>query len=106
MLTPHEAIELILSHSTVLPVEDIPLGQAVGRVLSEDLFARQDLPAFTNSAMDGFAVRLQDLREASPQKPMSLAVRAVVRAGDKAIPHLSPGEAVKIMTGAPMPVGA
>lgn len=106
MLTPEEALLQILTHTPVLPPETVPLEQAEGRVLAEELFARYELPPFDNSAMDGFAVRAEDIAEASQDRPGRLKMMDVVRAGSLSRLTLRPGQAIKIMTGAPIPEGA
>jgi len=99
VITPERAVALLLENIGVLPSEQAPLSEAAGRVLAEDLTAREDSPAFDNSAMDGYAVRSVD--GSSPRR-----VREVVRAGGRRPEPLATGEAVKIMTGATVPLGA
>lgn len=84
-------------------VEHVPLAEAHGRLLGEDLRSLVDDPPFDNSAMDGFAMRLADV----PEVPATLPVQAVVAAAaHEDLAPLLPGHAVRIMTGAPMPPGA
>ncbi|MDA0878415.1 MAG: molybdopterin molybdotransferase MoeA [archaeon] len=84
-------------------VEHVPLAEAHGRLLGEDLRSLVDDPPFDNSAMDGFAMRLADV----PEVPAALPVQAVVAAAaQEDLAPLLPGHAVRIMTGAPMPPGA
>ncbi len=83
--------------------ETVPLTAAIGRVLAEDVVAPIDLPPFDNSAVDGYAVRHADLDAARDTR---LGVAERVTAGHSARRALSPGEAVRIFTGAPMPDGA
>ncbi len=80
--------------------------ECVGRILAEDIFAPYDLPPFPNSAMDGFAVRAADVANASQQKPAKLRVIADIPAGRTPDTVIQPGEAARIMTGAPLPEGA
>ena len=89
-----------------LPVERVPLGRARGRVLAEALVAGIALPPFDNSAMDGYAVRAADVAGATDGDPRELPVTADVPAGRTDVPPLEPGTAHRIMTGAPLPVGA
>lgn len=84
-----------------LPAERVPLVEAVGRVLAEAVTAAGPIPAFANSAMDGFAVRLADRRVGA-----RLHVAGTVVAGEAHDPHLIPGQCVRIMTGAPLPTTA
>jgi len=106
MLTPEEALNQIFLHTPVLPSETVDLEQAEGRVLTEELWAQCELPPFDNSAMDGFAVRSQDVGEASKDRPVKLKVKEVIRSGGTPRFQVESGQAVKIMTGAPLPLGA
>jgi molybdopterin molybdotransferase len=85
-----------------MPVEQVPLAQARGRVLAADLVATVCLPSFDNSAMDGYAVRAAEVARA----PVELAVTADIPAGRTDVPVLEPGTAHRIMTGALLPPGA
>ena len=87
----------------VAEVEEVPLSQALGRVVAADIVAADDLPPFDNSAVDGFAVRHADL---APDIDTKLVIAECVMAGHAAAHPLSPHEAIRIFTGAPMPVGA
>ena len=89
-----------------LPVEQVPLGRARGRVLAEALVAGIALPPFDNSAMDGYAVRATDVAGATDDDPRELPVTADIPAGRTDVPPLEPGTAHRIMTGAPLPAGA
>lgn len=101
-----EARERVLAAAEQLGTERIPLVSALGRALAEDVFAEATLPPWDNSAMDGFALRAADLRAASRSAPVALRVVRRVRAGERPGAPLAPGEAVRIMTGAPLPPGA
>jgi molybdopterin molybdotransferase len=87
----------------VIEVEEVPLSRALGRVIAADVVAADDLPPFDNSAVDGFAVRHADL---APDGDTRLIIAERVMAGHAAARPLGPAEAVRIFTGAPMPVGA
>ncbi|MFF9564680.1 gephyrin-like molybdotransferase Glp [Leifsonia sp. NPDC014704] len=89
-----------------LPAEEVALVDAVGRVTARELAARQPVPLFDNSAMDGYAVRAADLVGASAAHPVTVRVADGARAGDRRPAPLRPGEAVRVMTGAPLPAGA
>lgn len=82
------------------------LSDAVGRVLAADLHARVQIPPFTNSAMDGYAVRADDVATASSEHPVSLPVADDIPAGRTDRLTLAAGTAIRIMTGAPLPEGA
>lgn len=84
----------------------MPLPEALGRVLAETVDAPEPVPPFANTAMDGFAVRAADLAGASREHPVRLVVVATVAAGHEPDRDVGPGEAVRIMTGAPFPGGA
>jgi molybdopterin molybdotransferase len=89
-----------------MPAERLPLREAPGRVLAEPLLAGVALPPFDNSAMDGYAVRAVDVAGATEDAPVTLPVAADIPAGRTDTPPLEPGTAHRIMTGAPVPVGA
>jgi molybdopterin molybdotransferase len=96
-----EARRIILEHVTALPAEAVPLPEAVGRVLAADVTMPWDLPRWDNSAMDGFAVRSADCTG-----PARLRVTGYIPAGGLPVGPVGPGEATRIMTGAPLPPGA
>jgi molybdopterin molybdotransferase len=106
VLTPTEAARLILEHVAALPAERRRLREALDRVLAEDVASPIDLPAWDNSAMDGYATRAADVAGASPDCKVSLAVIESVAAGQFPARPIGPGEATRIFTGAPLPVGA
>jgi molybdenum cofactor synthesis domain-containing protein len=97
-----QALEIVLAHTPLLPSEDVDLAEAVGRVLAEDVRSDVDMPPFDRAAMDGYAVRAQDMATA----PVTLRVVGQVRAGQVPGREVGVGEAVQIMTGAPVPPGA
>lgn len=105
-LTVAEALSAVLAGVSVLPAERVPLLEALGRVLAEPVKAQDSLPPFANSSMDGYALRAQDVREASQQGPVTLRVVADVAAGSVTDVTVAPGAAARIMTGAPLPPGA
>nr|WP_240482288.1 gephyrin-like molybdotransferase Glp [Microbacterium sediminis] len=84
----------------------VPLEAAAGATLAEAVRARVAIPVFDNSAMDGFAVRFEDVRAASPETPITLRVVADLPAGSPDDPPLAAGEAARIMTGAAVPTAA
>src|SRR5205809_7885405 len=106
MLTPPEAARTILEHVAPLPTERRPLKEALDLVLAEDVISPIDLPGWDNSAMDGYAVRAEDVGGATPEHPVTLAVIETVPAGRFPAKPVSAGEAVRIFTGAPLPTGA
>jgi molybdopterin molybdotransferase len=88
------------------PTEQVWLAQARDRVLAADLVAAVSLPPFDNSAMDGYAVRAAELAGADERHPVELPVAADIPAGRTDVPPLKAGSVHRIMTGAPLPVGA
>lgn len=100
------ARDAILEHCRPLPAERIGIEEALGRALAEDVRSPLDHPPWDNSAMDGYAVREQDVRGASPERPVRLPVSDDVPAGGFPGGALAEGTAVRVMTGAPVPSGA
>lgn len=105
MLSVEEALERILGEIHPLPPIQVPLAEALGLVLAEDVIAHEAMPPFANSAMDGFALRSQDSQESQGQPPR-LRVTGNVAAGYVADHAVEAGTAIRIMTGAPIPAGA
>ena len=97
-----EAQRDVLNSVARLPMVELPLGEALGLALAQPVMAPHDVPPFTNSAMDGYAVRGADVGSA----PVTLRLLEDVAAGHVAKSRVVPGTAIKIMTGAPMPGGA
>ncbi len=102
MIPFEEALSIVLSETAVLPAEDVALADSPGRVLAEDVAADRDLPPFDRAAMDGYALRAEDVAAA----PVALDVVGEARAGEWPELVVGPGQAVRIMTGAPVPAGA
>ena len=105
-LTVADALERVLSAVSILGTESVDLLNALGRVLADDVIARDSLPPFDNSSMDGFALRSADIATASRNTPTTLRVIGDVAAGHWPDITLAPGTAARIMTGAPIPAGA
>lgn len=105
-LTARDALERILATLRPLPPERVPLAEALGRVLAETVVSPVDQPPWTNSGMDGFACRAEDVAGAAPAAPRLLRVIEDVPAGAFPSRPIGPGEAVRLMTGAPVPEGA
>ncbi|MFQ5340853.1 MAG: gephyrin-like molybdotransferase Glp [Anaerolineae bacterium] len=106
MISVDEARNYTLSRIDPLPAEEVELLDALDRVLAEDVVAEIDIPPFSNSAMDGYAVRAGDTAGASSDAPVVLRVIEEVAAGAAPTTELGPGTAARIMTGAPIPRGA
>ena len=105
ILSVAEALDRLLSSLEPLPSEEVPLEDALGRVLAQNVRAGHDLPPFANSAMDGFAVRAADTTSASPSSPVTLQVVGDVAAGSAPALRVGPGQAARIMTGGMLPEG-
>jgi molybdopterin molybdotransferase len=106
LISVEDALAEILSHVHCLEAEAVPILEAMGRVLAEEIVSDIDIPPFGNSAMDGYAVRSTDVQGASLETPVGLTVLGSVAAGYVAQVSVQPGSAVRIMTGAPLPDGA
>ena len=106
MLTVAEAVARILADVPRGPVERVALADALGRVLASPAISPITIPAWDNSAMDGYAVRADDVERASADTPVTLPVLETIAAGGFASGPLSPGSSMRIMTGAPLPDGA
>jgi len=101
-----EARAFVLGACGPLPSVRVPLSDALGCVATEGLVATEPVPPFANTAVDGFAVRAADTCGASPASPVRFRVIGTIRAGMAPAFPPGPGDAVRIMTGAPMPDGA
>ena len=106
MLTVAQYLNLVLDSVAELPPMELPISEVNGCVLAEDIYARWPLPSFNNSSMDGYAVISADLVDASESSPVILPVIDDIPAGFKSLETLHRGQAIRIMTGAPMPAGA
>jgi molybdopterin molybdotransferase len=106
MIPVEHALQTILSTVSELPTEQAALVDSLGRVLAEPVLASDNLPPFDNSAMDGFVVRVADLQAASREHPAILPIAGEVAAGHAPTSVLAPGTAMRIMTGAMLPLGA
>ena len=102
MIDYEEALRLVLAAAKPLPRETVPAARALGRVLARDVRAGEDVPPFTKAAMDGFAVRASETAGGA----VELEVVEDLPAGRRARRAVGPGQAARIMTGAPLPAGA
>src|SRR3954470_9931391 len=100
-----EHLTAILDLVSPLPPYEQSLLEALGLPICTDVTADIDLPSFDNSAMDGYACRFEDVKSASEGNPIALPVVGESAAGQSKAYALSPGQCVKIMTGAPLPAG-
>jgi molybdopterin molybdotransferase len=106
MISVDEALKIVLDSVRPLESETVELKHCYGRVLTEDIYSDCDIPAFDYSAMDGYAVRHLNTKGASSDSPVYLRLIGEIRAGGEFSGMVGNGEAVKIMTGAPIPDGA
>jgi molybdopterin molybdotransferase len=106
MISVDEALDKILSHIRPLGFEKVSLLDALGRVIAEDIYAKRNIPPLDNSAMDGYALRSEDVRKASQNHPVRLVVIEDLPAGFISTKTVERGKAIRIMTGAPIPKGA
>jgi molybdopterin molybdotransferase len=102
MIPIADALQIVLAQSKNVPAESVPLTEGVGRILAEDIIADTDLPPFDRAQMDGYAVRAADVANV----PVRLRIVGESAAGAGWHHEMKAGEAVRIMTGAPVPVGA
>jgi len=105
LLSVEEAQERVLALVRPLEPERVPILEALGRVLAEDVCADMDIPLLDNSAMDGYAIRAEDASGASHDHPVRLRIIGNLAAGYTFQRAVEPGTAVRIMTGAPIPQG-
>lgn len=101
-----QALDILMDHVTHGKTERKPLEDCLGLVLSEDVYALLDMPPFSRSAQDGYALCSKDSIGATGENPVKLKVTGKIYAGDHLDVQVKPGEAVRIMTGAMIPVGA
>jgi molybdopterin molybdotransferase len=106
MISVEAALEKILSHIQPLGFEKVSLLESQGRVIAEDIYASRDIPPLDNSGMDGYAVRYVDIQQASSSQPVRLEIIEDLPAGSVSKKTLEKGQAIRIMTGAPIPRGA
>ncbi|MEW6752495.1 MAG: gephyrin-like molybdotransferase Glp [Candidatus Latescibacterota bacterium] len=106
ILSPEEAQQVVLDHVRPLGLERVPLLGALGRIMAQDVAADYDIPPCDNSAMDGYAVRFADVEGATQDRPVELEVVEDIPAGRVGQRAVGPGQASRIMTGAPLPRGA
>lgn len=106
MISTDAALRIVLEAAAPLGVERVPLLDALGRVLAEEIRSSRDIPGFDNSAMDGYALRAADIATASEAHPVRLKVVETVPAGRMPEHQVGPGECARTMTGAPIARGA
>ena len=106
LLNVDSALANILANMKTLPAETVSLPESHNRVIAEDIVSPIDLPPFDNSAMDGYAICSEDSVDADHANPVALSVAMDILAGSAPDRRLEPGQAARIMTGAPVPAGA
>ncbi len=105
LLPVEDYLAKVLSRIEPMQPFEHPLMDAIGLPLAEDVAAPVSLPVFDNSGMDGYAVSFRDVADATEERPVHLPVVGEIAAGQTTIFTLTPGTAVRIMTGAPVPAG-
>ena len=106
MISVDEAQEIVLRYTHPMGIEKVDLLTSLGRVIGEEIIAPFNIPLWDNSAMDGYAVRFEDIQNASQDKPITLKVIEALPAGFLPQKQIGPLQATHIMTGAPIPQGA
>ncbi len=106
MIKTEEALKIILGSVDSLDSETVDIIDSSGRVLAEDVYSDCDIPAFDYSAMDGYALKFSDTKGGSSESPVILEVIGELRAGAVSSSKIEDNQAIKIMTGAPIPEGA
>jgi molybdopterin molybdotransferase len=107
IITPEEAIRIILNSITPLPAESVDIWEAEGRILYDEVISNIDIPPFNNSAMDGYALISWESGDATTGNPVRLKIIDEIKAGEEArYKKLTSGCAIRIMTGAAIPAGA
>ena len=106
MISFEEARKMVLDSVRALEPVELPILDALGLVAAEDVTSAERIPPFDNSAMDGYAVRAADTAGASDKNPIELNVLMDLPAGQYTDQPVGAGEAIRIMTGAPVPPGA
>jgi molybdopterin molybdotransferase len=106
LLAVEDYLERVLARIEPMPAFEHPLMDAIGLPVAEDVIAPVSLPVFDNSGMDGYAVAFRDVADATAERPVHLPVVGEIAAGQTTIFTLTPGTAVRIMTGAPIPQGS
>jgi len=101
-----DARKIILEKIKVQGTEKVSISEALGRILSEDIIARRNNPPMDNSAMDGYALKAKDIELATSENPIKLEIIEDLAAGYSPKMTIQSGQAVRIMTGAPIPEGA
>ncbi len=104
MISYKDALHRISTACRPLEPSPTSLGELLGRVPIDDVLSKMDVPSFANSAMDGFALCAADTARARPDAPIEIPVAGTVAAGQKPVDGIA-GQAVEIMTGAPVPTG-
>ena len=102
MIPVEKALEIVLAHAVRLPNEEVDLAETPGRVLAETVTSDIEMPPFDRAVMDGYAFRADDVAQA----PARLEIAGQVRAGQFPERVVETGQAIQVMTGAPVPPGA
>ncbi len=104
--TVESALSWLDAHAQCLESESVSLAQSAGKGLAQDIVSQTDVPGFSRAMMDGYAVHAADTHGAAPYNPLALAIIGEVLPGNQFSAEVQRGQAVRIMTGAPIPQGA
>lgn len=106
MISVEEALSIILQETTVLEFEEKDILSCLNKVLAEDIYSKDNLPPFDKSAMDGYAIKSEDTNSCKDGVLAEFKIIGLIKAGEFCDEELKEGQAIKIMTGAPLPKGA
>ncbi len=101
-----EALQFVLANTRKIKTIAVDLSDSLGYFLAQNIFANSDLPRFTSSAADGYIVKMDDVKDANEDNPVTLPFKGEIKAGDFSKVKLKRGETYRIFTGAPIPQGA
>ena len=101
-----EKLEKLFSHININNSEEIEIKDALNRILAEDIISEIDIPPFTRSAMDGYAIKAEDSFGASPKNPNRIKLVGTIEIGEFLKLKINMGEGIRISTGAPIPEGS
>jgi molybdopterin molybdotransferase len=105
MITVEKALQIVLDHTRILEPENVPILQAIGMVLAEDIVSSEDIPPYDMATIEGFALRSANIANSNRSKPATLKLDGEVKAGDRWDHVIQSGHALKVAAGAPLPEG-
>lgn len=105
MITVEKALQIVLDHARILEPTNVPILQAIGMVLAEDIVSSEDIPPYDVATIEGFALRSADIVNSDRTRPTTLILDGEVKAGDRWDRVIQSGHALKVMAGGPLPEG-